>query len=75
MTARDRAGDYKVNVNRGERIGRVSSEWFSRPADGRPLSLSELPEGNVDQTRQHDATNLVGLPGRNPNLADTFPAA
>jgi hypothetical protein len=35
-------GGYKVDVNRGERIGRVSSEWFSRPADERYLSLSEL---------------------------------
>ena len=40
--ARDRAGGYKVDVSRGERIGRVSSEWFSRPADERYLSLSEL---------------------------------
>ena len=35
-------GGYKVDLNRGERIGRVSSEWFSRPADERYLSLSEL---------------------------------
>ncbi|KRR06434.1 hypothetical protein CQ12_16520 [Bradyrhizobium jicamae] len=35
-------GGYKVDVRRGERIGRVSSEWFSRPADERYLSLSEL---------------------------------
>jgi hypothetical protein len=41
--ARDlRSGSYKVDVNRGERIGRVSSEWFCRPADERYLSLSEL---------------------------------
>jgi hypothetical protein len=40
--ARDRAGGYKVDVTRGERVGRVSSEWFSRPADERYLSLSEL---------------------------------
>jgi hypothetical protein len=33
---------YRVDVSRGERIGRVSSEWFSRPADERYLSLSEL---------------------------------
>jgi hypothetical protein len=33
---------FKVNVSRGERIGRVSSEWFSRPDDERYLSLSEL---------------------------------
>src|ERR1700761_9388137 len=39
---RDRAGGYKVDVSRGERIGRVSSEWFSRPADERYLSLSAL---------------------------------
>jgi hypothetical protein len=36
------AGGYKVNVGRGDRVGRVSSEWFSRPADERYLSLSDL---------------------------------
>ena len=35
-------GGYKVEMTRGERIGRVSSEWFSRPPDERFLSLSEL---------------------------------
>ncbi|MGN8119264.1 DUF932 domain-containing protein [Labrys sp. 22185] len=39
---RDASGGYKVDVSRGERIGRVSSEWFSRPGDERYLSLSEL---------------------------------
>ncbi len=39
---RDFSGGYKVDVSRGERVGRVSSEWFSRPADERFLSLSEL---------------------------------
>jgi hypothetical protein len=38
----DMSGGYKVDVTRGERIGRVSSEWFSRPADERYLSLSAL---------------------------------
>ncbi len=38
----DLGGGYKVDVNRGERISRVSSEWFSRPADERYLSLSDL---------------------------------
>ena len=33
---------YKVDISRGERIGRVSSEWFSRPDDERYLSLSAL---------------------------------
>jgi hypothetical protein len=33
---------FKVDVSRGERVGRVSSEWFSRPDDERYLSLSDL---------------------------------
>jgi len=40
--ARDFSGGYRVDANRGDRNGRVSSEWFSRPADERYLSLSEL---------------------------------
>jgi len=39
---RDVSGGYKVDVTRGKRVSRVSSEWFSRPADERFLSLSEL---------------------------------
>ena len=35
-------GSYKVDTSRGERIGRVSSEWFSRPDDERYLSLTAL---------------------------------
>ncbi|WP_105432240.1 MULTISPECIES: DUF932 domain-containing protein [Neorhizobium] len=35
---------FKVDISRGERIGRVSSEWFSRPDDERFLSLTELYE-------------------------------
>ena len=38
------SGAYKVDISRGERIGRVSSEWFSRPDDERYLSLSSLHE-------------------------------
>ena len=33
---------FKVDISRGDRIGRVASEWFSRPDDQRYLSLSEL---------------------------------
>jgi len=33
---------YKVDITRGERLGRVSSEWFSRPDDQRYLSLDTL---------------------------------
>jgi hypothetical protein len=40
--SRNTSGGYKVDVNRGERVGRVSSEWFSRPDDERFLSLGDL---------------------------------
>jgi hypothetical protein len=36
------AAGFKVDVSRGERLGRVSSEWFSRPDDERFLSLPDL---------------------------------
>jgi hypothetical protein len=35
---------YKVDISRGDLIGRVSSEWFSRPDDERYLSLAALYE-------------------------------
>ncbi len=38
----DVSGGYKVDVSRGARVGRVSSEWFSRPDDERYLSLTDL---------------------------------
>ncbi|WP_297838445.1 DUF932 domain-containing protein [uncultured Roseibium sp.] len=38
----DARGGYKVDVTRGEQIGRVSSEWYSRPDDERYLSLNDL---------------------------------
>jgi hypothetical protein len=41
-TPRPATGGYKVDISRGQRIGRVSSEWFSRPDDERFLSLSSL---------------------------------
>ncbi len=50
----DRSGGYKVDVSRGQRIGRVSSEWFSRPADERYSSLSDLlasVKGRADRSR------------------------
>jgi hypothetical protein len=53
-TRPDTRGGYKVDVSRGERIGRVSSEWFSRPADERYLSLSELMasvKGRAERSR------------------------
>lgn len=42
LTPQPVSSGFRVNVSRGERIGRVSSEWFSRPDDERYLSLTEL---------------------------------
>src|SRR5690349_5462976 len=56
--ARNDGAGYKVDVSRGERIGRVSSEWFSRPADERYLSLSELfsaVRGRAERSRTRTA--------------------
>jgi len=39
---RDLGKGYRVDASRGQRIGRVSSEWFSRPGDERFLSLGDL---------------------------------
>jgi len=52
--ARGAAGGYRVDVNRGERVGRVSSEWFSRPDDEKYLSLSDLyaaVQGRTERSR------------------------
>jgi hypothetical protein len=54
MTGRPESGGYKVNVSRGERVGRVSSEWFSRPDDERYLSLDDLfasVKGRAERSR------------------------
>jgi hypothetical protein len=49
---------YKVDVSRGERVGRVSSEWFSRPNDERYLSLGELARA-VGGRAQRSRTRMV----------------
>lgn len=60
---RDSNGGYKVNVTRGERIGRVSSEWFSRPDDERFLSIGELARAVRDRAERSRTrvveTNLI----------------
>lgn len=38
------SGGFRVDVSRGERVSRVSSEWFSRPDDERYLNLPDLYE-------------------------------
>lgn len=42
LNQRPASSGFRVDVSRGKRIGRVSSEWFSRPDDERYLSLTEL---------------------------------
>ncbi|TKT67827.1 DUF932 domain-containing protein [Agrobacterium sp. LC34] len=45
---------FRVDISRGENIGRVSSEWFSRPDDERYLSLTELYDavkGRADRAK------------------------
>ncbi len=49
---------YKVDVSRGQRIGRVSSEWFSRPADERYLSLTDLHDA-VKTRSERSRTRVV----------------
>ena len=53
-----RSGGYKVDVSKGERVGRVSSEWFSRPDDERFLSLDELM-ASVSGRAERSATRTV----------------
>jgi len=45
---------FRVDISRSERIGRVSSEWFSRPDDERYLSLGALHD--AVRTRAERAT-------------------
>lgn len=55
---RDVSGGYKVDVTRGTRIGRVSSEWFSRPDDERFLSLGTLASA-VRSRSERSRTRIV----------------
>jgi hypothetical protein len=49
---------YKVDANRGARVSRVSSEWFSRPDDERFLSLSDLAH-SVRARSERSRTRVV----------------
>ena len=79
---RDASGGYKVDISSGARIGRVSSEWFSRPDDARYLSLSELyasVKGRAERSRTRtveSAAIRVEAPRDAPeNLALILPEA
>jgi hypothetical protein len=53
-------GAYKVDISRGQCIGTVSSEWFSRPDDQRFLSLTELREF-VERRSERAVQQLVDV--------------
>lgn len=52
------SGAYKVDISRGRNIGRVSSEWYSRPDDEKFLSLDDLYD-NVRRRADRARTRIV----------------
>jgi hypothetical protein len=71
--ARGERGGYRVDVSRGERVGRVSSEWFSRPPDERYLSLLELHaavRGRAERSRTRTAETVAIRVGANRDDAE-----
>jgi hypothetical protein len=73
--ARGRNGGYKVDATRGERIGRVSSEWFSRPSDERYLSLSDLfvsVRGRTERSRTKTIESAAIRVEANSDNAERF---
>jgi hypothetical protein len=52
------SGAYKVDISRGRNIGRVSSEWYSRPDDEKFLSLDDLYE-SVRRRADRARTRIV----------------
>lgn len=51
-------GAYRVDISRGSNVGRVSSEWFSRPDDEKFLSLTELYD-SVRSRAERATTRVV----------------
>ncbi|MCB1835909.1 MAG: hypothetical protein KDH19_21045, partial [Geminicoccaceae bacterium] len=49
---------YRVDTGRGERVGRVSSEWFRRPDDERFSSLDALM-ASVRQRSERSHTRIL----------------
>jgi len=52
------ASSFKVDPSRGQQVSRVSSEWFSRPADQRFLSLDDL-HASLQRRATNSRTRLV----------------
>ncbi|MGE4482915.1 DUF932 domain-containing protein [Acidocella sp.] len=71
---------FKVDVSRGQRVGRVSSEWFSRPDDERYLSLPDMyaavrgrAERATARTVESSAIRVEAAPGDAERLALAVP--
>jgi hypothetical protein len=78
---------FRVDVSRGQRIGRVSSEWFARPDDERYLNLSDLYQavrGRAERAHartvesrairveaNRDDAERLAVPGRDGPVAPT----
>jgi len=58
QTGQPVSNGFRVDVSRGERVGRVSSEWFSRPDDERYLCLTDLHDA-VRRRAEHARTRTV----------------
>ena len=58
MNAIGTISPFKVDPGRGEQNSRVSSEWFSRPADERYLDLDTLFK-SVSRRAEHSCTRTV----------------
>jgi hypothetical protein len=76
----DHVPGYKVDISRGQRIGRASSEWFSRPDDERFLSLDELyaavrrrAEAASTRTVETKAIRVVAAAGEPDRLSLLLP--
>ncbi len=52
------SGGFRVDVSRGQRIGRVSSEWFARPDDERFLNLPDLYQSVRDRAERAQARTV-----------------
>lgn len=52
------SGAYKVDISQGRNIGRVSSEWYSRPDDEKFLSLNDLYD-SVRRRAERARTRVV----------------
>ncbi|MFN5683754.1 DUF932 domain-containing protein, partial [Bradyrhizobium sp.] len=77
---RSASGGFRVDISRGQRVGRVSSEWFSRPDDERYLNLPDLYDAVRSRAERAQARTVesrairVEASGDNPeHLTMTVP--